>query len=302
MKHLPCQLIAWLLILPACLFTGAVSATEAELKEQPTEANPGKGDITETPKKEAKNPEGETAQKIESPFPKEDGSIDLPAVVKHFEDLYRSESSTSTVEMTVVRPRRERSLTMKIWTRGDEKALVVIQAPPREKGTATLKVEDNLWNYLPRIKRTIRIPPSMMQSAWMGSDFTNDDLVRESSYSEDYDYELVGPSKEPEGWLVRFTAKKGVVGLWERFDLVVSKDGTLPITSKWYNRKGELARVMTWDRVKVLDGKRLPARMTLVPKDKDEEGHKTVMTYMEIDFDVDLPASTFSLSRLERQR
>ncbi len=121
------------------------------------------------------------------------------AVVKHFENLYRSESSVATAELAIIRPRSERRPTMKIWTRGTEKTLVIIQDPPREKGTATLKVDDNLWNYLPRIKRTIRIPPSMMLSSWIGSHFTNDDLVRESSHSEDYTYELIGPFREPEG-------------------------------------------------------------------------------------------------------
>ena len=237
---------------------------------------------------------------VDKRFLRDDGQLDVDAVVQHFEDLYRSESSIATAELKVVRPRHTRDLTMKIWTKGDEKALVVIQAPPREKGTATLKVDRNLWNYLPRINRTIRIPPSMMLSPWMGSDFTNDDLVRESSYSEDYTYELVGVSDDPKGWLVRFTAKEGVVGLWERFDLVVSADGTVPLYSEWYNRKGELARVLQWDKVKMMDGKRLPARMTLIPKDRDEEGHRTVMEYLEIDFGVDLPAGTFSLSRLER--
>ena len=288
MSYLSNQRMTRKLVLIACLFGGVSMAAEPE--------TPAPDKTAQTAAKRV------VPETVKSPFINRDGSIDLAAVVKHFEDLYRSESSISTLEMTVARPGRERSLTMRVWTEGDEKALVVIQAPAREKGTATLKVDNNLWNYLPRIKRTIRIPPSMMQSAWMGSDFTNDDLVRESSYSEDYDYKLVGPSKDPEGWLVRFTAKEGVVGLWKRFDLVVSKDGTLPVYSEWYNRKGELSRVMTWDEVKVMDGKRLPARMTLVPKDKDEEGHKTVMIYKAIDFDVDLPPGAFSLSRLERQR
>lgn len=231
-----------------------------------------------------------------------DGTLDLKAVVKHFEDLYRADSSIAEAELTVVRPRRTRSLRMKIWTRGEEKALVLIQAPPREKGTATLKVDDNLWNYLPRIRRTIRIPPSMMLSSWMGSDFTNDDLVRESSYSEDYDCEVAGRSEEPAGWLIRFTAKEGVVGLWKSFELIMSPDGTTPLQSKWYNRKGELARLLTWDKMRVFDGRRLPARMTLVPTDRRDKGWKTVMEYHDIDFDVELPESTFSLSSLERQR
>jgi len=235
----------------------------------------------------------------EEPFIK-DGKLDLEAVVKYFEDMYRADSSISEAKITITRPRYERTLQMKIWTLGEEKALIVIQAPPREKGTATLKVDKNLWNYLPRIKRTIRIPPSMMLASWMGTDFTNDDLVRESSYSEDYEYELVGPSQEPAGWLIRFTAKPDVVGLWNRFDLVVSKDGRIPIEAKYYDRKDRLSRILRWSDVKEFDGKRIPARLTLVPLDK--EGHKTEMIYLDIDFDANVPEATFSLSNLEQTR
>ena len=235
----------------------------------------------------------------ESPFVK-DGKVDVNAVVKYFEDLYRSESSISQARLTVTKPRRQRTLEMKIWTLGEEKALIVIQSPPREKGTATLKVDKNLWNYLPRIRRTIRIPPSMMLASWMGSDFTNDDLVRESSYSKDYTYELVGPSAKPAGWLVRFVAKPDIVGLWNRFELVVSPDGRIPLEARYYDRKDRLARTIHWSDVREFDDKRIPAHMTLVPQDK--EGHKTEMIYLDIDFDVKMPDSTFSLSNLEQTR
>ncbi len=235
-------------------------------------------------------------------FLRTDGSFDLDGAVTYFEELYRSERSLSTAELVVIRPRRERRLTMKVWTEGEEKALVIITDPPREQGTATLKVDDNLWNYLPRIRRTIRIPPSMMLASWMGSDFTNDDLVRESSYSRDYTYELAGRSSDPEGWMIRFTAKENVVSLWKRFELVVSPDGTIPLHSRWYNRKNEPARDIAWTDVKVLDGKRLPTRMTLVPTDRDDEGHRTILIYHDIDFGARLPADTFSLSHLEQKR
>jgi outer membrane lipoprotein-sorting protein len=233
------------------------------------------------------------------PFVK-DGQVDLDAVVKYFEDLYRSDSSISVAKLTITKPRRKRTLEMKIWTRGEEKALIVIRSPARERGTATLKVDKNLWNYLPRIKRTIRIPPSMMLASWMGSDFTNDDLVKESSYSKDYEYELVGPSEQPKGWLVRFTAKPDIVGLWNRFELILSEDARIPIEAKYYDRKDRLSRVMHWSDVKVFDGRRIPARMTLTPADK--EGDITEMVYLDIDFDVTVPDATFSLSNLEQRR
>ena len=229
-----------------------------------------------------------------------DGKLDLDAVVKYFEDMYRSESSISEVELKITKPRSKRTLGMKVWTKGEEKVLIVIQSPAREKGTATLRVEKNLWNYLPRIRRTIRIPPSMMLTSWMGTDFTNDDLVRESSYSEDYTYKFVRHSEKPEGWLINFDAKPEVVGLWKRFELIVTEDGRIPIQAKYFDRKDRHARTIYWSEVKDFDGHIIPSKMTLVPEDK--QGHKTELIYSDIDFDVQVPENMFSLSELERKR
>ena len=105
---------------------------------------------------------------VSSEFLKEDGALDLEAVISYFEDLYRSDSSISTSKIIVTRPRKSRTMEVKVWTKGEDNALIVVQSPAREKGTATLKVDKNLWNYMPKIKRTIRIPPSMMLGSWMG--------------------------------------------------------------------------------------------------------------------------------------
>jgi outer membrane lipoprotein-sorting protein len=229
-----------------------------------------------------------------------DGQLDLQSAVEYFEDLYRWDSSIAVAELTVTKPRTTRSLKMKIWSRGNDRALILIESPAREKGTATLRVEKNLWHYLPRIKRTIRIPPSMMLASWMGSDFTNDDIVRESSYSDDYTYELAGRSEEPSGWLIRFEAKPDIVGLWNRLDLVLSSDGLIPLKAEYFDRKNRLSRTIRWYEVKPFDGRLLPTRMTLVPEDK--QGQKTEMVYHDIVFNADVPNSTFSLSELERSR
>jgi outer membrane lipoprotein-sorting protein len=243
---------------------------------------------------------GATALAAEAPSFVREGTLDIEAAVAYFEDLYRAESSVGEAELTVVRPRNERTLRMKTWSRGMDKALVVIQAPPREAGTATLKVDKNLWNFLPKIKRTVRIPPSMMLSSWMGSDFTNDDLVREASYTDDYAYELVGPSASPPGWVIRFTAKPETIGLWEKIDLVVDENGSLPLRAEYFDRRGRLSRVLTWDEVREFDDRLLPGRMIVTPE--DQEGHQTILRYLSIDFGVDVPESTFSLSNLEQQR
>ena len=230
------------------------------------------------------------------------GMPSIDAIIDHFENMYRSKSSISRMEVTVVKPRRTRKLRMKVWTSGTERALIVIESPAREKGIATLKVGKNLWNYLPRISRTIRIPPSMMLGSWMGSDFTNDDLVRESSFREDYTYRFMRRSEDPPGWRVALEAKPGVVGLWKKMELTVSEDGMIPLKADYYDRKGRLARTMTWAEVGDLGGRRVPALMVLTPHDKKKKGRRTEMRYLDIKFDVDVPESTFSLSMLERKR
>ena len=144
----------------------------------------------------------------------------------------------------------------------------------------------------------------MMLGSWMGSDFTNDDIVRESSYVDDYDTELVGPSKkpDPDGWLIDMKAKKGVVGLWERMEFVVSKDGATPLISRYYDRKGRLSRIMEFSDVRDFGGRSVPARMTLKPVDRKKKGYSTIFMYDSIKFDVKLKPGTFEQSALRRKR
>jgi len=224
---------------------------------------------------------------------------DVDALLARLDDLYRSTSSIARIEIQVTSARSTRSLRLKAWTRGEDESLIVIEAPPREEGTATLRVGANLWNYLPRISRTIRVPPSMMLGSWMGTDFTNDDLVKESSLRKDFEARIDRRSDTPPGWWVRLDVKPGVVGRWARIDTLVSDD-LLPIEERHFDRKGRLARTMVFDDIRMLGGRRLPAHLTLTPA--DTEGQRTEMRYLDAQFDVPIPDDTFSLSRLERSK
>lgn len=224
---------------------------------------------------------------------------DVDAVLARLDDLYRSKSSIARVEINVTTPRSTRSLRLKGWTRGLDEALFVIEAPARDEGTATLRVGANLWNYLPRIARTIRVPPSMMLGSWMGTDFTNDDLVKESSLLEDFTARIDRRSTSPAGWWIALTVKPDVVGRWARIDILVTDDG-LPVEQHHFDRKGRLARTMVFDEIKVFSGRRLPTHMVLTPT--GVEGQRTEMRYLDIRFNVPIPDDTFSLSRLERSR
>jgi len=224
---------------------------------------------------------------------------DVEVVLAKLDDLYRSKSSVARVDITVVTPRSTRTMRVKAWTKGEDKALIVVESPSRDADTATLRVGENLWMYLPRVAKTMRIPPSMMLGSWMGTDFTNDDLVKESSLRKDFAARIDKRSSSPPGWWLTLTAKPGVVGRWAQIDLLVSDD-LLPVEERHYDRKRRLARTLTFDRVKKLGGRTLPSRMVVVPA--DATGKRTEMSYDELALDVDVPDSTFSLARLERKR
>ncbi len=224
---------------------------------------------------------------------------DVDVLLKQLDDLYRSSSSIARIDIKVTSPRTTRTIRVKAWTRGEEEALIAIEAPPREAGTATLRVGDNLWNYLPRIARTIRVPPSAMLGSWMGTDFTNDDLVKESSLRHDFDARVDRRSPAPAGWWLTLTVRPGIVGRWARIDILVGDDG-LPIEERHFDRKGRLARTLRFDEVRLLGGRRLPVHLVLVPE--GGEGQRTEMRYLEAQFDIAIPDDTFSLSRLEQNR
>ena len=224
---------------------------------------------------------------------------DVESLLQHLDDLYRSKSSIARIQIDVTSTRSTRSMRLQAWTRGEEDVLVMIEAPPREAGTATLRVGNNLWNYLPKIARTIRVPPAAMLGSWMGTDFTNDDLVKESSLRKDFTARVDRRSDAPPGWWLTLDAKPGVVGRWARIEVLVS-DERLPIEERHYDRRGRLARTMHFDEVTTLGGRRLPAHIALVPA--DSTGQRTEMRYLAVEFDVPLADDTFSLSRLERRR
>jgi outer membrane lipoprotein-sorting protein len=231
------------------------------------------------------------------------GAADAPDIAKtsfKLDDLYRSQHSRGVMRLRIVKPERTTELVMDVWTRAQNRALVVVSKPARDKGAATLRVDENLWQYLPRISRTMRLPPSMMLSAWMGSDFTNDDLVHANSFQNDFNGRVIGRAQDPAGWLLRYEAKQGRPGLWARIDVVVNEDGSLPLQSKYYDRQGQLARTLTFSDVREFDGRKLPAKLSLQSTAHPER--HTELLYDRLSFKDPVPERVFSISELEARR
>ncbi len=222
---------------------------------------------------------------------------DVEKVVQQIDELYRTETSYAKVEMNIVTPHWQRTLQMKVWTQGMKKTFIRILEPAKEKGVGTLRMGNEMWNYLPKTNKVIKIPPSMMMSSWMGSDFNNDDLVREFTWIKDYDYSFVHPDSAKEDLLyIKLIPKPDRPIVWGKVLLAARSSDYIPVWEEYYDEKGKLMRVMNFKEIKTMDGRKIPTVMELIPQ--NEKGHKTVLRYLEADFNANLPADIFSLRRL----
>jgi len=199
--------------------------------------------------------------------------------------------------MEIVTPHWQRTLAMDSWTEGMDKTFIRITSPLKEKGVATLRIDNEMWNFLPKTNKVMKIPPSMMMSSWMGSDFTNDDLVKEFSLFDDYTYELATVGDAVDSLVyINCIPREDLPIVWGNIIIAVTRESHLPVWQRFYDEKGKLMRVMTYSEVKRFGNRRLPAVMDMVPQNK--EGHKTVIRYTEIDFNIKGDESIFSLRNL----
>jgi outer membrane lipoprotein-sorting protein len=221
-------------------------------------------------------------------------------IVDRVDRMLRGDSSMGTVEMSVVTQRWKRDMTLNIISEGTDKVLVKVLEPRREEGTATLKVGSDIWNYLPKIDRTIRVPSSMMMASWMGSHFTNDDLVKESRLIHDYDIRLSfdGVREGVDVYEFTLTPLPDAPVVWGQIVMEVRKHDLMPTWSRYYGEDGKLRRTMEFSEHRQMGGRMIPARMRMVPVDKPEE--YTEMRYRDLKFDIPIPQGTFSLAALRR--
>jgi outer membrane lipoprotein-sorting protein len=227
-------------------------------------------------------------------------ATDAQAIVDRVDRLLRGDSSEGELTMAVVTRRWTRTLTLRVWSKGTEQALIKVLTPAKEAGTATLKSGDEIWNYLPKVDRTIRVPTSMMMASWMGSHFTNDDLVKESRLIRDYDIVIgfEGPRDGVAVWEFVLTPRPQAAVVWGRIVLQVRQDDLMPTWARYYGDDGGLRRTLAWGRYRVMGDRLVPSTMTVTPADKPDES--TVIRYTELRFDVQLPPDTFTLGALKR--
>lgn len=217
-------------------------------------------------------------------------------ILEKADDLYRSRSSTANLLMTIKTPNWERTLEMAAWSQGKDKTLIRILSPKKERGVSTLKIEKQMWNYFPKINQVIKIPNSMMMGSWMGSDFTNDDLVKEFRYSEDFSYS--GYLKK-DRYIITLIPKKNTISIWSKIEAHIDKKTEIPIEEYYYNDKNVIVRHMRFLQIEKHDDRYIP--MIIKLENLSKKGHSTTIEYKTINLNKKIDASIFTRQNLQKR-
>lgn len=235
-------------------------------------------------------------------FPARAAELDLRQLVDKANKALRGESSHGTMSMTIVNPKWKRTIEVEGWNRQREYAYIFIKAPAKDRGNITLRRKNDMWLWIEKVERVIKVPPTMMHSAWQGSDFTYEDIVKADSVVKDYSHKLL-ETKTEEGrtvYTVECLPKPEAAVVWGKVLLwiAVYDEQAVPLKEEDYNERGELVRTITLSDVKTLGGRLLPSRLECVPAKKP--GQKTELVYHTLEFDVPLNDGFFSPSRLQK--
>lgn len=227
---------------------------------------------------------------------------DATEIVKKADQLMRATSSYSEISMEIIKPDWSRKMSMKVWALEPDYSLIYITEPARDKGTVTLKRKNEVWNWLPSAQKVIKIPPSMMLQSWMGSDFTNDDLVRESSVIKDYTHKLIGEEKfnGMNCYKIQLIPKPEAGVVWGKIITWIEKETYLQPKVEYYDEDGFLVKKFMGSDLKKMDGRNIFTHWEMIPEDKP--GNKTVMDYYKIQFNIKTEGSFYSEQNMKRVR
>lgn len=225
---------------------------------------------------------------------------DAKEIVKKANDLAMGKTSRGTMTMTIERPTWSRTVSMKSWSMGNDYYMILITEPARDKGQVFLKRESDMWNYVPSINRMIKIPPSMMSQSWMGSDFTNDDLVKMNSIVDDYDHTIIGEENIGgyDCYKIQLIPHDDAAVVWGKIILWIAKKEYYELKVEYYDEDMKLVTTQTAGNIKQFGDRKLPSYMEMIPVDKP--GQKTIISTDAVEFNVEIPESFFSQQNMKQ--
>ncbi|MCX6254343.1 MAG: outer membrane lipoprotein-sorting protein [Bacteroidia bacterium] len=230
-------------------------------------------------------------------------AVNATEIVRKADGKFNGEkSSIMVMSMTIIRPTWQRTVEFKSWSLGRDNSLTLITAPAKDRDQTFLKRGQEMWSWNPSINRLIKLPPSMMSQGWMGSDYTNDDILKESSVVNDYTHEIIG-EENIDGRLcykIKMVAKEDAAVVWGHQIRWIDKKDLLILKAELYDEDGYLVRTELGSDIKVMDGRAIPSRIELIPA--DEKGNKTIVEIKDIMFNVYIEDSFFSQQNMKRVR
>jgi outer membrane lipoprotein-sorting protein len=209
-------------------------------------------------------------------------------------------TSMGEMTMTIERPSWTRAVSMKSWSKGTDYYLILITEPARDQGQVFLKRLTDMWNFMPSINRMIKIPPSMMSQSWMGSDFTNNDLVKMNSLVEDYTHKILGEENVGgyDCYKIELIPKEDAAVVWGKIVMWIAKNEFYEMKAEFFDEDMKLVNTQTASDIRLFGDRKLPARMEMVPADKP--GNKTILQMKNMQFNIDLPDSFFSQQNMQK--
>ncbi len=226
---------------------------------------------------------------------------DAAAIVKGAIDYWRDVSSYSVIEMLIHRPDWERTMDLRVWTRGEKKSLVRVTAPPKDAGNATLLIGNDMWSFSPRINRVIKVPSSMMSQSWMGSDFSNNDLAKADDLVEQYHHRLL-KTEVRNGhrvYIIESIPRENAPVVWGK-EVVTIRDDHLLLEHDFYDQSGVLLKKLTTQDIRQMGGKVIATRERMQRTDKPDEWTEVITK--EARFGINVQDSVFTLSNLRNPR
>ena len=219
-------------------------------------------------------------------------------IIKKVEENFRGRDVHMKMEMRITSARSERTVKIESWSVGKTKSFMKILYPPRDQGITFLKIDKQLWQYVPKIERIVKIPPSMMLQSWMGSDFTNDDMVRESSIEDDYDAKLI--EKSDDLALIELIPKPDAAVVWGKIETTVDLKTYTQMHDIFFDDFGEKVREMFYSDVKTFGTHRVPTVMKIKPLEKGKEKNETAVKLTDVVYDEGISDTYFTKQALKR--
>lgn len=223
---------------------------------------------------------------------------DAKDIVKRADDKMRGQTSQAEMVIKTTRPTWTREMTVRTWMKGTEYAMILIQSPVKDRGTVFLKRKKEVWNWLPTLERSIKLPPSMMSQSWMGTDFTNDDLVKESSVVEDYNHTIAGDTliAGKSCYIIQMIPKPESAVVWGKLIVCIDKKDFLELHSRFYDEEDGLVNIMNGFDIQEMDGRLVPTRLEMIPMDKKNQ--RTEIIYKKIVFNRPIDDTFFTIERM----